>query len=87
MSDTPLQMPAASLAAVIASYGIPLRSFMIALVIARSLTLINQQDAVLGDRPLNLIQLALSFATPFAVIALSQALAIRRVFPNSFRAG
>jgi hypothetical protein len=39
--------------------------------------MINQSNAVFGDAQLNLIQLFLSYLTPFAIISLSQALGIR----------
>lgn len=62
------------------SYGIIRRSLLLALGIGVALTLINQRDAIFGHGKVNLIQLSLSFATPFVVISLSQTLAIRKVF-------
>jgi len=54
------------------------RSFLLALIIGCTLTLINQFDALFGDAPFNQLSLLLMFLTPFVVITLSQLAATHR---------
>jgi hypothetical protein len=47
--------------------GVPRRSFAVALAVGTVLNLINQGDALLADRPLNLTKLLLTYLVPYCV--------------------
>ncbi len=49
------------------SYGIPRRSFYVALVVGTVLNAINQGDALLGLAELNAAKLILTYLVPYAV--------------------
>jgi hypothetical protein len=49
------------------SDGIPLRSFVVALIVGTILNLINQGDAFLGDGHVNFTKMILTFAVPYCV--------------------
>ncbi len=50
-----------------ATGGVPQRSLWVALVVGTILNLINQGDALIAGRPLNLIKLALTYIVPYCV--------------------
>jgi hypothetical protein len=47
--------------------GVPRRSFIVAVLVGTVLNVINQGDALLGARPLNLIKLLLTYLVPYCV--------------------
>jgi hypothetical protein len=47
--------------------GVPRRSFVVALVVGTILNLINQGDALLGDREVSVLKLVLTYAVPYCV--------------------
>lgn len=49
------------------SDGVPLRSFLVALVIGTILNLINQGDSLLGETPLNWWKLIMTYFVPYGV--------------------
>jgi hypothetical protein len=49
------------------SEGVPLRSFLVALIVGTILNLINQGDALFGDGHLNLTKVILKYAVPYGV--------------------
>ena len=49
------------------SDGVPRRSLRVALVVGTILNLINQGDALVGGRPLDLVKLALTYLLPYFV--------------------
>jgi hypothetical protein len=49
------------------SDGVPRRSLWVALVVGTILNLINQGDALVGGRPLDLVKLALTYLVPYFV--------------------
>ena len=59
------------------------RSTILALIIGSALTSINQSAAVFGSDTLEILPLLLAYATPFAVVAISQLLAIRRAWQDA----
>ena len=60
------------------SSGLLRRSAILALIIGSALTLINQFNALFGSETIQVLPLVLVFATPFAVIAISQMAGIRQ---------
>jgi hypothetical protein len=61
--------------------GVPRRSFAVALVVGTILNLINQGDALLAARPLDLTKLLLTYLVPYCVAtygAVSYQLALRQ---------
>lgn len=50
-----------------ASDGAPRRAFWVAVVVGTVLNLINQGDALLGGRHVDVLKLALTYLVPFAV--------------------
>lgn len=49
------------------SEGVPRRSLAVALVVGTLLNLINQGDAMLGEEPVSLVKLLLTYAVPYGV--------------------
>jgi hypothetical protein len=49
------------------SDGVPKRSALVAVVVGTILNLINQGDALLGHRPVDLVKLILTFLVPYSV--------------------
>jgi hypothetical protein len=49
------------------SEGIPKRSALVAVVVGTILNLINQGDALLGHRPVDLVKVVLTFLVPYCV--------------------
>lgn len=47
--------------------GVPRRSLMVALVVGAILNLINQGDAIFGQRPVNVVRMILTFMVPYCV--------------------
>ncbi len=47
--------------------GVPRRSFVVALVVGTILNLVNQGDALLAGRELNVVKLLLTYAVPYCV--------------------
>jgi hypothetical protein len=61
--------------------GVPRRSATVSLVVGTMLNLINQGDALLAARPLNLFKLFLTYLVPYGVAtygAVSYRLALRQ---------
>ena len=58
--------------------GLLRRSAILALIIGSALTLINQFNALFGSESIQILPLILVYATPFAVIAISQLAGIRQ---------
>jgi hypothetical protein len=46
---------------------VPLRSFLVALVVGTVLNLINQGDALFGAAPINWLKVILTYIVPYAV--------------------
>jgi hypothetical protein len=78
-SDQPLGLGLWSLV----SRAVLLRSAVVAVVIGSALTIVNQSAWIAGRAPLQVLQMAQVFATPFAVVAISQIVAIRRALIDS----
>lgn len=55
-----------------------IRSAVVALIIGVALTLTNQSGAVFGSDTFDILPLFMVFVTPFSVITISQATAVRR---------
>jgi methyl-accepting chemotaxis protein len=53
------------------------RALIIALVVGTLLNLINQYDAILGERPINGFKMLLTYCVPFVVSFFSSWLAIK----------
>ena len=49
------------------SEGVPRRSLWVALVVGTILNLVNQGDALVASRPLDLVKLALTYLVPYFV--------------------
>lgn len=49
------------------SDGAPRRSFFVALVVGTVLNLINQEDAIFGDKAINWLKFVLTYFVPYAV--------------------
>jgi len=49
------------------SEGVPQRSFWVALVVGTILNLINQGDALVSGRPLDVVKLVLTYIVPYFV--------------------
>jgi hypothetical protein len=49
------------------SDGVPIRSFLVALVVGTVLNLINQGDALFGAAPINWLKVILTYIVPYAV--------------------
>lgn len=49
------------------SDGVPKRSLIVAAIVGTILNLINQGDAIVGDAPVNVTKLLLTFAVPYCV--------------------
>jgi hypothetical protein len=49
------------------SDGVPLRSFIVAVLIGTILNLINQGDALVGAMPLNWFKIGLTYVVPYLV--------------------
>ena len=49
------------------SDGVPRRSLWVALVVGTILNLVNQGDALVASRPLDLVKLALTYLVPYFV--------------------
>ena len=64
-----------------------LRAAIVAAVLGSILTLANQTDALLGPGDIALLPLVLVYATPFAVVAISQMLGARQALREGIRAG
>ncbi len=47
--------------------GVPRRSLTVALIVGTILNLINQGDALLGEEPINLAKIVLTFSVPYCV--------------------
>ncbi len=47
--------------------GVPRRSFWVAAVVGTILNIINQGDAIIGDGPVNIFKLCLTYAVPYCV--------------------
>ena len=65
--------------------GVLRRSTILALMIGSALTWVNQSAAIFGSEPIQILPLLLAYATPFAVIAISQRSAIRRAWRDATR--
>lgn len=50
-----------------ATEGVPRRAFFVALIVGTILNLINQGDALFGERRLDLTKIILTFAVPYCV--------------------
>lgn len=64
--------------------GVPRRSLYVAIVVGAILNLINQGDAVFGDRTVNWIKVVLTFVVPYCVAtygAVSLRLSVARNVP------
>lgn len=59
------------------------RSFVLALAIGAGLVLMNQRGAIFGPVGIDFIAMALSFAVPFVVVSISQALGAGARFRNA----
>lgn len=59
------------------------RSFVLALAIGAGLVLMNQRGAIFGPVGIDFIAMALSFAVPFVVVSISQALGASARFRNA----
>ena len=59
------------------------RSTILALIIGSALTWINQFDALFGSDTIQILPLFLAYVTPFAVIAISQLMAIQRAWVDA----
>jgi hypothetical protein len=49
------------------SDGVPKRSLIVAVIVGTILNLINQGEAIVGDAPVNVAKLLLTFAVPYCV--------------------
>ncbi len=65
--------------------GIFLRAVLAALVIGSVLTLANQSTAIFGAEAFKIPPLVLAYLTPFAVVAISQMLGIRRAMMDALQ--
>ena len=59
------------------------RAGAVALCLGTVLTLVNQFDAIFGAEALQVLSLLLVYATPFAVVTISQALGIQRAVQDA----
>jgi hypothetical protein len=50
-----------------ASYGVPRRSFVLAIIVGTIINLINQGDFLMAGEPLNRVKIGLSYILPYCV--------------------